>query len=79
LLGLSSRHYQSSSIEYRSRLAKTGNADLRRSLYFPAITPIRHNPPIREFAERLRACGKTKMTVVTAAMRKLLARRVERT
>jgi Transposase IS116/IS110/IS902 family len=67
LLGLSSRHYQSSSIECRSRLAKTGNAHLRRLLYFAAITPIRHNPPIREFAERLRACGKTKMTVVAAA------------
>jgi transposase len=63
---------QSSSIEYRSKLAKTGNAHLRRSLYFAAITPIRQNPPIREFAERLRACGKTKMTVVAAAIRKLL-------
>lgn len=70
--GLSPRHYQSGSIEYRSRLAKTGNAHLRRSLYFPAITAIRHNPSIREFAERLRARGKSKMTIVAAAMRKLL-------
>jgi len=71
--GLSPRHYQSGSIEYRSRLAKTGNAHLRRALYFPAITAIRHNPRIHEFAERLRARGdKSKMTVVAAAMRKLL-------
>jgi transposase len=69
-VGLSSRHYQSGSIEYRSRLAKTGNAHLRRALYFPAITAIRHNPKIRDFAERLRARGKTKMTIVAAAMRK---------
>jgi transposase len=71
-VGLSARHYQSGSIEYRSRLAKTGNAQLRRALYFPAITAIRHNPKIREFAERLRARGKTKMTIVAAAMRKLI-------
>jgi transposase len=71
--GLSPRHYQSGSIEYRSRLAKTGNAYLRRALYFPAITAIRHNRRIHEFAERLRARGdKSKMTVVAAAMRKLL-------
>jgi transposase len=71
--GLSPRHYQSGSIEYRSRLVKTGNAHLRRALYFPAITAMRHNPTIRAFAERLSGRGKAKMTVVAAVMRKLLA------
>jgi len=71
--GLSPRHYQSGSIEHRSRLAKTGNAHLRRALYFPAISAMRFNPPIRAFAKRLSAREKTKMTVVAAAMRKLLA------
>jgi transposase len=70
--GLSPRHYQSGSIEHRSRLAKTGNAQLRHALYFPAITAIRHNPPIRALAERLRSRGKGNMTIVAAAMRKLL-------
>jgi transposase len=70
--GLSPRHYQSGSIEKRSQLAKTGNAHLRRALYFPAISAMHHNPPIRAFAERLRARGKSKMTIVAAAMRKLL-------
>lgn len=70
--GLSPRHYQSGSIEYRSRLAKTGNAHLRRALYFPAMTAMRHNPRIRELAERMAGRGKAKMTVVAAAMRKLL-------
>jgi transposase len=70
--GLSPRHYQSGSIEYRSRLVKMGNAHLRRALYFPAIAAMRHNPTIRTFAERLRAGGKAKMTIVAAAMRKLL-------
>jgi transposase len=70
--GLSPRHYQSGTIEYRSRLAKTGNAQLRRALYFPAISAMRHNPRIRDLAERLRSRGKAKMTIVAAAMRKLL-------
>ena len=70
--GLSPRHYQSGSIAYRSRLAKTGNAELRHALFFPAMTAIRHNPPIREFAKRLRQRDKAKMTVIAAAMRKLL-------
>ncbi len=43
--GLSPRHYQSGSIEHRSRLAKTGNAHLRRALYFPAISAMRFNRP----------------------------------
>jgi len=70
--GLSPRHYQSGSIEYRSRLVKTGNAQLRRALFFPAISAMRHNPRIRALAERLRSRGKAKMTIVAAAMRKLL-------
>jgi transposase len=70
--GLSPRHYQSGSIEHRSRLSKTGNAHLRRALYFPAIAAIRYNPPIHALAERLRSRGKAKMTIVAAAMRKLL-------
>jgi transposase len=70
--GLSPRHYQSGSIEHRSRLAKTGNAHLRYALYFPALVAIRHNPAIRAFAERLRTRGKARMTIVAAAMRKLL-------
>jgi len=70
--GLSPRHYQSGSIEHRSRLAKSGNAHLRRALYFPAISAIRYNPSIRALAKRLSARGKTKMTIVAAAMRKLL-------
>jgi transposase len=70
--GLSPRQHQSGSIERRSRLSKTGNACLRHALYFPAITAIRHNAPIRALAERLRSRGKSKMTIVAAAMRKLL-------
>jgi transposase len=70
--GLSPRHYQPGSIEHRSRLSKTGNPHLRRALYFPAIAAMRYNPPIHALSERLRTRGKAKMTIVAAAMRKLL-------
>ncbi len=33
---------------------------------------MRFNPPIRAFAKRLSARGKTKMIIVAAAMRRLL-------
>ncbi len=45
---------------------------MRRALYFPAISAIRYNPLMRAFAKRLSARGKSKMTIVAAAMRKLL-------
>ena len=66
--GLSPRHYQSGSIEYRSRWRK--RETLTCGVFCSLAT--RHNPNIREFADRLRARGKTKMAVVAAAMRKLL-------
>jgi transposase len=70
--GLSPRHYQSGSIRRPSRLAKTGNANLRQALYFPAMSAMRFNPLLRRFAERLRNRGKSEMTIIAAVMRKLL-------
>jgi transposase len=71
--GLTPRQRQSgTSIRGKPRLSKQGASQLRKILYFPAITALQHNPIIRAFAERLRAKGKSKMTIVCAAMRKLL-------
>lgn len=70
--GLSPRHYQSGSLRRPSQLAKTGNANLRQALYFPAISAMRFNPILRRFAERLRDRGKSEMTIIAAVMRKLL-------
>ncbi len=36
------------------------------------MSAMRFNPPIRAFAKRLSVRGKTEMTIVAAAMRKLL-------
>ena len=67
-----SQHQSGSSVFHRGRLAKTGNAHLRRALYMPALVALRWNPVIQVFAERLRERGKHKMVIVGAVMRKLL-------
>jgi transposase len=70
--GLSPRHYQSGSTSRSSRLAKTGNGKLRCALYFPAVSALRFNPIIKSLAGRLEERGKAKMSIIAAAMRKLL-------
>jgi transposase len=61
-----------SSVHRKPRMSKIGDADLRRALYMPALSAQRSNPVVHEFCDRLLARGKTKMTVVGAAMHKLL-------
>lgn len=56
----------------RTKLSKTGNARLRKAMYFPAVVALTHNPLIRDFAQRQVALGKTKMVIIGAAMRRLL-------
>lgn len=56
----------------RGTLSRLGAARLRKALYFPALTAIRHNRPLQRFAARLRAAGKPKMVIVAAVMRKLI-------
>jgi transposase len=70
--GLVPRERQSGTLRGRTRLSKLGTPRLRLALYFPALTAIRHNPPLAAFAARLRANGKHKMVIVAAVMRKLL-------
>ena len=71
--GLAPRIHQSgSSVRAQSRLCKVGSARLRKGLYFPAMSALRHNPLIRDLGARLSAQGKCKMVILGAAMRKLL-------
>lgn len=71
--GLTPQQKESGSSVYkRARLSKTGNAHIRAILYFPAMVAIRHNPIVKALAERLEARGKTPMTIIGAAMRKML-------
>lgn len=72
-VGLNPKPRQSgSSVRGVSRISKTGDADLRKAFFMPAVVSIRFNPIIKDFAERLSDAGKSKMVVVIAAMRKLL-------
>jgi len=64
--------HSGSSVRGRATLSKRGSSRLRHALYFPAMTALRFNPPVRALRERLRERGKAKMSILGAAMRKLL-------
>lgn len=71
--GLTPKNHKSgSSVHRRGRLSKTGNSHFRTAFYMPALTAIRYNPIIRALAQRLEERGKQPMTIVGAAMRKLV-------
>jgi transposase len=66
------RHESGSSVHGKTHLSKIGHADLRKLLYFPAMSAIRHNPLLSAFAQRLRQNGKAPKLIIAAVMRKLL-------
>lgn len=71
--GLDVRSYQSgSSVQYRPRISKVGNARIRRALYMPALVAVQHEPSVRSFFEKLTERGKKPMVAYVAVMRKLL-------
>lgn len=71
--GLTPREFSSgSSVHGKPRLSKIGNSRLRKALYMPAVVARRCNPFIRAFCDRLLAKGKSKMSMIGAAMHKLL-------
>lgn len=72
-VGLNPKPKQSgSSVRGVGRISKTGDADLRKAFYMPAVVSIRFNPTIKNFSQRLADTGKPKMVIVIAVMRKLL-------
>lgn len=54
------------------RITGGGRQAVRTRLYMPTVVACHHNPAIEQFYERLLLNGKTKMTALVAAMRKLL-------
>jgi transposase len=66
------QHLSGSSVRGKARQSKTGNAHLRKSLYFPAMAACKHNPIIRAQRQRLLDRGKLGKVIIGAAMRKLL-------
>ncbi|AVG17552.1 hypothetical protein CFN79_17715 [Chromobacterium vaccinii] len=55
-----------------AHLSKAGPARLRAVLYMAAVVAIRYNPHVKALYQRLLARGKTKMSALGAAMRKLV-------
>lgn len=71
--GLSPQSRRSgTSIHPPARMSKIGNSHLRKALYFPAVNARRFNPVIQIFCARLSQRDKHTMTIIGAAMRKLL-------
>lgn len=54
------------------RMVWGGRRSVRNVLYMAALSAMKHNPVIREFAARLRAKGKPPKVVITACIRKLV-------
>jgi len=66
------QHESGSSVKGRSRLSKAGNPVIRAKLYMAAVVATRYNPDIKAQYERLTGKGKSKMSALDAAMRKLV-------
>lgn len=61
-----------SSVLGRSCLAKNGPGSVRAALYWAAVSATRYNPHIQALYARLQTNGKSKMSALGAAMRKLV-------
>lgn len=70
--GLTPRIRRSGTSVNSSTLSKTGSADLRKSLYMPALCAIKFNPVLKDFSDNLKARGVQGKKRVVAVMRKLI-------
>jgi len=61
-----------SSLRGRSRISKAGTPVIRAKLYMAAISALQYNPDIKKQNQRLLKNGKSKMSALCAAMRKLV-------
>lgn len=72
-MGLVPRHEHSgTSVNKSPHIGHGGFLLLRKKLYMAAVTAKTHNPDVRALAQRLSARGKPGMSIVAAAMRKLI-------
>lgn len=61
-----------SSVRGRSMISRSGHADIRHSLYMPAMVALKHNPLIKAFGQRLKGEGLAPKAVISASMHKLV-------
>jgi transposase len=67
-----SRKLSGTSVQGKTKIAKTGNARLRAALYMPAMTASEHDPAVSQFRARLEANHKTPLQAIVAIQRKFL-------
>lgn len=65
-------HTSGSSVHRRTQMSRRGSPRVRKILYFPAVVAMTYNPLVRTFCDRLRERGKPSMSIIVAAMRKLI-------
>lgn len=71
-VGLNPQHAQSgTSLDY-CHISKTGDADLRKMFYMPALVAIQYEPSMKAFYDKLVGKGKPKKVAICAVMRKLV-------
>jgi len=61
-----------SSVHGRSAISRSGHAQLRHSLFMPALVALKHNPLVSVFGARLKTTGLAPKAVVAACMHKLV-------
>jgi transposase len=72
-IGVTPRQRQSgTSVRGRTTMSRMGSGELRTALYMPALTAIKRNALLADFAVRLRSTGMAHMAVIGAVMRKLV-------
>lgn len=71
-VGLVPIEKQSGKLVGKVKLAKNGAAIIRAKLYMAAVVATQYNPDIRAHYERMLSRGKTKMSALGGAMRKLV-------
>ena len=72
-LGLTpSNKTSGSSVRTKPQLSKKGLTGVRHLLYMPAVVAKRYNPIVRAFCERLKAAQKVNLSIIAAAMHKLV-------
>ena len=71
-VGLCPQERRSGTSVSASWLSKAGNSQVRRVLYWPAISASVHNPILKAFAARLKTRGKRPKQIIAAVMRRLL-------
>ena len=65
-------HTSGKSVFKKARLSKAGASIYRKKLYMCAIVASKYNPDVKALYERLIQAGKTPMSALGAAMRKLI-------